>query len=99
MATNVIARWPPKRRPTGMPHARANIDTNTDNDADIKSNTDNDANTNTITSTDTNTNTDIDTNTNTDTDTNTDSPTLHSFKEALAVCRSFLDRVVIFAVC
>ena len=25
VATNVIASWPPKRWPTGMPHARAKI--------------------------------------------------------------------------
>ena len=24
MATNVVASWPPERRPTGTPHARAN---------------------------------------------------------------------------
>ena len=26
VATNVIASWPPERRPTGTPHTRANLD-------------------------------------------------------------------------
>ena len=35
VATNVIASRPPERRPTGMPHARANKD-NLKNEVDLK---------------------------------------------------------------